>query len=222
MIDDLLQIIAPHHCCGCDKTGTLLCDNCKYNIIDEPFTACLACGDSLAGISGICRSCRAPYTRAWCVGRRQEYLQRLIDTYKFTHAQAAYRPLTDLLDERLPVLPRNTVIVPIPTVASHVRQRGYDHMVLIARYLAKRRGLHAKHLLERATNTKQRDANARTRAAQAKSAFTCRQPLDSNTPYLIIDDVVTTGATVKYAAKTLRRAGARTVWVASMSYQALD
>lgn len=222
MIDDLLQIIAPHHCCGCDKIGTLLCDNCKYDIVSEPLETCVACGKGLASKTGICASCRVPYDRAWCIGERHDTLQRLIGNYKFTNARAAYRPLARLLDEQLPVLPESVRIVPVPTVASHIRERGYDHMLLIARELGRLRALPVEALITRQTATKQRDATRRQRIVQAKQAFICTRPLDEEAIYLLLDDVVTTGATVKYAAHALVDAGAKTVWVAAISRQPLD
>lgn len=222
MIDELLQIVAPHHCSGCGKTGTLLCQNCKYDIISDPFSLCIACGIVLTGQSGICGGCRVPYSRAWCVGARQEALEHLIDTYKFANARSAFKSLAELLDTHLPELPDTVRIVPIPTVASHIRQRGYDHMALIATQFARQRGVGVDPVLSRVTNTRQRSASRRERNKQAKAAFVCTTQLDKNTPYLLIDDVVTTGATLKYAAKALRDQGAQTVWVASISRQTLD
>lgn len=222
MIDTLLAFVAPHHCSGCTKTGTLLCDNCKYDITSEPFVACVACGERVAMTHGICTQCNVPYERAWCVADRRDHLQRLIGNYKFTNTRAAYRPLADLLDTCLPELPPNTIIVPVPTVSSHIRQRGYDHMLLIARQLGKRRHLRVDTTLQRATSTKQRAATRSQRITQAKAAFMCPKPLDSTATYLLIDDVITTGATVKYATQCLLGAGASTVWVASISRQPLD
>jgi len=68
----------------------------------------------------------------------------------------------------------------------------------------------------------QRGAGRRTRTEQAKKAFQCATSLDPKAIYILVDDVITTGATVKYAAKTLLDAGASTVWVASISRQPLD
>lgn len=95
-------------------------------------------------------------------------------------------------------------------------------MMLIAVRFAKQRKLRLDTSLSRATTTRQRDAGRRARTAQAKVAFVCKEKLDSDAIYLLLDDVVTTGATLKYAAKTLKDSGARTVWVASISRQTLD
>lgn len=222
MLDALLSYVAPHHCCGCGKIGTLLCDNCKYDIVSEPFSLCVACGTGLSRVNGLCGRCRPPYERAWCVAPRQDQVQRLIGNFKFTNAKAAYVPLATLLDSRLPQLPANVKIVPIPTITSHIRQRGYDHALLVAKRLGRIRGLPVDILLHRATNTVQHGVGARLRAAQAKQAFSCATNLDPDVIYLLVDDVITTGATMKYAAKTLRQAGARHIWVATISRQPLD
>lgn len=222
MIDRLLSFVAPHHCCGCSEIGTLLCDNCKYDITSEPFEACVACGKGLAGRNGLCGVCKVPYQHAWCVADRRDHLQRLIGNYKFTNARAAHKPLAQLLSERLPELPAETIVIPIPTVSSHIRQRGYDHMLLLSRHFARLRGLSVDTSLQRATNTTQRGSGVRQRARQAKAAFICNRQLDDGKIYLLIDDVITSGATVKYAAQILLNAGASTVWVASISRQPLD
>jgi len=95
-------------------------------------------------------------------------------------------------------------------------------MLLIARQLARQRNLPIDTSFQRASRTTQRGVGKRQRAAQAKTAFACSQPLDPETTYLLIDDVITSGATVKYAAQTLLDAGAKRVWVASISRQPLD
>jgi len=205
--------MAPHPCSGCGKIDGLLCSNCKYDIISESFGGCVACGRP-AIRNGLCKECHVPYSRAWCVGERADALLRLIDGYKFERAKAAHRPLAELLAARLPDLPTNTIVVPIPTVNSHIRQRGYDHTFLVTRHLTKAKKLQMLQPLERITSTKQRGASRQQRIKQAKQAFGLRSEVQPDRPYLLIDDVVTTGVTLKYAAKILKDAGAMDVWVA--------
>ena len=114
------------------------------------------------------------------------------------------------------------MIVPIPTIPSHIRQRGYDHVLIVARHFAKTRRLPLAAVLQRQTATIQRGAGARQRTEQAKKAYTCTTVLDPDAVYLLVDDVMTTGATMKYAARTLADAGAQNIWVASISRQPLD
>ena len=129
----------------------------------------------------------------------------------------------DLLHTTLPIsLPKDTVFVPVPTVSSHIRQRGYDHALLIAKYLAKQRHRPCKELIERRTSDRQRGASKSQRRKQASRAFRCRQKLSKNTTYILVDDVFTTGATLEFAARSLKDAGAETIWLAVALRQPLD
>ncbi len=220
MLDTLLSLVAPHLCGSCGKIGTLLCDNCKYDITSEPTELCMACG-GLSGVRGICGKCRVPYQRAWCVGRREDVLRKLVDDYKFENAYAAHRVLADLLSQRIGQLPPDVTVVAIPSIAAHIRRRGYDHAGVLAKRLARLQKVAYAPLLKRKTATRQRGATKSQRIRQAKEAFEVRDRLSGGI-YLLVDDIVTTGATVKYAAQALRDAGASEVWVAVVARQTLD
>ncbi len=220
IVHKLLDVVVPHYCCSCGEIGSLLCESCKYDITSEHFSGCLLCGH--ATVASRCRACRSDIEQTWCVGERSGVLETLVDRYKFEYAEAAYMPLGDMLLSTLPDLPPETVIVPIPTVRSHIRQRGYDHTLLLARATATRCGVAHSQCLQRKTTSVQRGANRKTRIAQAKEAFTAKGALKPDVPYLLIDDVVTTGSTLRYAAKALKDAGAGTVWAAAIARQPLD
>lgn len=221
MIDTLFSYLAPHPCCSCGKLGSLLCDNCKYNIISEISTSCIICG-VISSRNGICSTCTASYSKAWHVGERSGELKQLIDGFKFENKKETFKVLGDLLDAAIPDLPKETIIVAIPTTSSHIRIRGYDHALLIGRHFAARRGLTFRPLLKRQTNTMQRNASRKERIVQARSAFRVVDRLSGRVPYLLIDGITTTGATLHFAAKALRDAGASAVWVATIARQPLD
>lgn len=153
---------------------------------------------------------------------REGALQDAINRLKFERTKAAARSLAELLHEHLPVLPNDIRIVPIPTVRSHIRQRGYDHIELITQYLCQLRDSTPSRLLRRVTNTTQHTSGKAQREAQSKDAFALATDATlGNTIVLLVDDIVTTGATLTAAADLLTRAGA-TVWVATLAYQPLD
>lgn len=220
ILDTLMGIVAPHHCFGCSKTGTPLCDNCKYDIVDEAYSGCICCGK--IALRGICGNCTATFSRAWCVGEREDALKSLIDAYKFYRARAAGFELASLLNATLPVLPSNIVVTSVPTVSNHIRVRGYDHAALIAQQFAALRGLRYSPVLVRATKDRQRGASRKQRYEQAKRAFLPRYTLDSSKTYLLVDDVVTTGASLVHAAEAMQKAGAGDVWVAVVARQPLQ
>ena len=221
MIDTLLSYLAPHYCCGCDQIGSVVCDNCKYNITSETFHVCFSCSRNLTNDTA-CAECQLPYQRAWCVGERSGVLTRAIGEFKFYHKRATYKDLADMMCDVLPELPSETIIVYVPTAGSHIRERGFDHVRLLAEHVAKRRGIKTSNIIKRVASTTQRNADRATRKRQAKRAFAVDDRLSPNVPYLLIDDVVTTGSTLLYSARALRSAGAENIWVAALAYQALD
>lgn len=221
MVEKLLDLVLPHYCCSCGEIGSILCESCKYDIANEHFSGCLLCG-RISPLTVRCEQCHSVLERTWCGGERAGGLENLINLYKFEYALSAHVPLGDILLAALPELPSETVIVPIPTVRTHTRQRGYDHTLLLARYIASRRGLKCDQPLVRMTSSVQRGASRKTRIAQARAAFGVEGELQPDIPYLLIDDVVTTGATLRYAAKAMKDAGATTIWAAAVARQPLD
>jgi len=216
----LAGILAPHYCIACGEIGAILCQSCNENITSEPYTKCLKCQVPTRS-GGLCAACTDAYDRAWCVGERDGALRRLIDDLKFHHVRGAHQALAQLLDGALPILPSSVVITNVPTIPAHIRRRGYDHSYLIARELARLRGLPYCPLLYRKTNDVQLGATRSLRVEQAKHAFGARE-FGMPDVVLLVDDVFTTGSTVRYAAQALRNAGVREVWVAVVARQELD
>lgn len=216
-----IDLIMPHYCCSCGAVGEILCDYCKYNIVNECVVECIACARPVARYGDTCKVCSPPYARAWAAARHRDSIRALIGYYKFDGARAAGSTLGMLLHEALPELPSDVIVTSIPTAPPHIRERGYDHAALIAKQLARQRSLHYTPTMRRLHTMKQRGANKRERLAQAATAFAPIQAL-SGGRYLVVDDVCTTGATVFHAARVLRNAGAKEVWVAVISKEPLD
>lgn len=201
--------------------GAPLCPDCKFNIGSEPFSGCVVCSKPTSD-GGICVEHRKLYQDGWCVGPRDDVLEQLINGYKFGRKRANHLVLGELLGGVMAELPADAVLVPIPTIRRHIRQRGYDHALLIAQYIATGRGLKCTPLLRRRTQTVQLGASKKDRRKQAAVAFACDEMLDGERLYVLVDDVFTTGATMEYAAKELKRAGARHTAIAVATRQPLD
>jgi ComF family protein len=220
IVDTLLSVVAPHLCSGCGRIGGAFCDNCKYDISVEPFSNCLLCEKPSS--SGVCDEHKVAFNQAWAVGARSGALQRLIGSFKFRNMKAASVDLADLLHRVLPPLPAGSIFVPIPTTPAHIRERGYDHMLLIAEALGRRRSLPVQQVLKRDNVLIQHRASRKERLVQASTAFRVEGFIDPDATYILLDDVVTTGATIIEASLLLRHAGATTIWVATTSRQPLD
>jgi len=212
--------MAPDLCLGCGTLGVILCEHCKYDIVHEPFVGCVVC--AAPSRSGICDSHNASYSRAWAVADRKGVVLALLDTYKFNRAARADKLLAEMLDVRLPYLPPDTVVLPVPTSRSHVRQRGYDHCLRVAQEFARLRELTFLSPLESHVQKTQHFLNKAERQSQTEHAFSLTTALDPARPHLIIDDIVTTGSTLAAIANIIRSAGVNQVWVAAIARQPLD
>ena len=208
----LLDLIAPHSCRGCGKLGTVLCDCCKNYIVNSNNY------NNRPSIKNL-----PPF---YTVGNREELLAKLIYDYKYDSTRAIGIKLAELLNRKLPnTLPPTTYIVTLPTYTKHVRERGFDHTLFVARRLAKiNRKLKVSPLLVREKNTVQVGSDKKTRLLQASQAFKVKEnsKIDSNATYLLLDDVWTTGASMLAAVKKLRAAGAKHIIIAELSVSILD
>ena len=144
-------------------------------------------------------------------------LDRLLPRFKFHGDLAAGRLLAGLMCEAAPRFPRNAVIVPVPLHRARLRQRGYDQALELAKPLAAARGLSLRDdLLHRARATAaQSRLHADQRKRNLRNAFDIDASARLPAGVVLVDDVMTTGATLHAAAKALRKAGvARVVaWV---------
>jgi ComF family protein len=150
----------------------------------------------------------------------------LIQAFKFQQRVDLARPLAGLLAEavRRAALPRPAWVLPVPLSRERLVQRGYDQVALLARPLARRLGGHAapavrEDLLQRVVDTPPQAGLDRTaRQHNLRAAFwvpAAAQASVRGSHLALVDDVMTTGATLRAAATVLRRAGAASVqaWV---------
>lgn len=216
MLDWLLGMLFPHLCCSCGAEGGLFCGNCKSYINSVSLGNCWVCDTTSSG--QLCHDCQQSIDTFWVVGVRREGLQRLIGLYKFQYARAAADVLASLLAE---IIPKNleVSIVPIPTSQVSARVRGYDHMQLCAQRLGVTLRRSVTSLLSRGSHHIQHRLDRQQRQMMAQRSFYVNGMIDKSAHYLIVDDIVTTGATVLAAARALRKAGATRVSVAVIAKQ---
>lgn len=220
------DLLAPHSCRGCGRTGTPLCRRCKNYILRTACPVCPYCKAELPLLAdtyqfGACPVCTTnpSLPPAYVVSERAGLLDLLLHEFKYDSVRALGPLLAELLDARLPAFDSPVTIIPLPTATHHIRGRGFDHTRTLARYLARLRGCQVAPLLSRAKNTTQVGAGRDQRLAQADAAYTLapHAKLYPDTTYLLLDDISTTGASITAAVKKLRQAGASHIAVALLA-----
>ncbi len=115
------------------------------------------------------------------------------------------------LDEIAPYYDKSVVITYVPTSTKRVRERGFDHAKLIAEIFAKNRGLQCKNLLLRTTQQKQAGTDRKTRLEQVKGSYQPIKPSINIDQVVLIDDIITTGATLSEATRVLKKAKVKNI-----------
>jgi competence protein ComFC len=139
--------------------------------------------------------------------------RRLILNLKYHNRRQVVSVLVELLAQRVTQRIPNIgtvcdVVTWAPTSSARVRRRGHDQSELLARRLAKEINVPCRRLLIKVSNNVQTGASRELRLRG--SVFSARK-LGVNSHVIVVDDVVTTGATLRCAAEALRNAGARQV-----------
>lgn len=215
LLEALLQVFTPFDCLSCSAEGRLLCDACQGKAAPMP-VCCYRCLKSSTR-TRICDGC-ASSTSLVAVHIAVEYgaeAQKLIHAVKFGRAKSGTALIAQVMHARLPLLPRGTVITYIPTANRRVRERGYDQAALIARRFARLRNLPYQQLLRRHGHARQVGATRRVRQQQLEGAFSLRRSSPSGVSVLIVDDVITTGATIEKAAQILLDGGVNNIMAAA-------
>jgi ComF family protein len=213
--------VFPPTCLLCGDPGDGdrdLCAPCRRGLPTRS-AACPRCAIGLRETSsnrcGACLKHPPVFDAAFAAFDYEEPIRHLVRDTKFHHRYAAGRLLGGLLAEALSArFPRPECLVPVPLHPSRYRQRGFNQSALIARVVARAFDIPLDlHCVRRARQTDpQIGLSAAERSRNVRNAFLIVRPPQAR-HIAIIDDVVTTGATVAELAKVLKRAGVERVEV---------
>lgn len=228
----LLDLVYPRRCAGCGQDATAqgghLCWDCtaRLSIVSRPF--CDVCGDPVDGLFEeryTCRGCRRRRPRfelARSAARFRGPLREALHAFKYAHATHLCADLAGLLDACVAThyaAARFDAVAFVPLHAGRERERTYNQAQLLARGLAHRLGVPLFRGLCRARATRtQTDLSSRERRQNVKDAFVVTRPeWVEGRCLLLVDDVMTTGATVGECSRVLRNARAAGVYVVTVA-----
>jgi ComF family protein len=200
-VDLLVELVAPSRCASCGEASRAL--------------FCAACGnpssapaEQLLGLPLITAGLYAPP------------LQQAIRRYKYGGCPELARGLAALLSEPIGALElsERDAFVPVPLHPKRLAERGYDQAALVARALARmHRARFVPRLLERVRDTSQQASLDRSnRDKNIEGAFRQRQAFGSGR-LVLVDDVLTTGATIRACLQALAQGGSRVLAVAAVA-----
>lgn len=216
----------PPRCAGCKRLGAHWCADCQANArqIVDPY--CSLCGFPLAADQEcpICKHERFAFDAARSWARYEGNLRQAILNLKHRRnellaAQLA-RSLADLVEEDWPV----DMIVPVPLAPLRLAERGYNQTELLAASLGAALSLPVIYsaLKRRHETLPQVGLNPSQRRKNLRGAFVADiNPIAGKT-ILVMDDILTTGATLDAASHALKQAGARRVYALSLARTMLE
>lgn len=207
--------LLPQDCllCAAPSGRDALCAACAHSLPRLTIERCPVCALPAPG-ANVCGAClnKSPHFEATQAVFRYEFpLDSLIQSLKYAHRLAGADFLGKALLE-LPTPRRPDLIVPVPLSAARLAQRGFNQAVAIARPLARALGVPIElgGIRRRRDTAPQTGLPWKERAKNIRAAFDCEIDL-AGKGVLLVDDVMTTGATLNELAKTLKTHGA--AWV---------
>ena len=223
-----------------------ICEVCWTEFPVQSGDVCSRCGDPLesplfagpisagGARSSLCRSCRLappPFERAVSYGPYQDRMKAAIHALKYDRLHGAAKRLGRMLAAAIAQLadeaPGEMLVVPVPLHRTKHSERGFNQArslaasalaVLGKTYPEWRLKLASTTLMRLRATQSQAGLTPRQRRLNVRRAFTVSDPSAvAGKHVLLIDDIFTTGATARAAAKTLIDAGAASVWVATLA-----
>jgi ComF family protein len=230
----LCDLVYPPHCLICKKhlrihsSNDVLCPHCRDTIVANIPPFCPKCSRHLRNPRlprcPDCIKADPAFDFAWASCLYQAPLSDLICRFKYNQKTYLRKPLAQLMIDFLETyrldIRQFDEIVPIPLFPSRLRERGYNQSLLLAEEIGRKYKIRlSRNALTRVRETEHQTLlSEKERWTNISGAFRIKNPAKfSGKNILIIDDLLTTGATASEAARTLKDAGAKTVGILTLA-----
>ncbi len=224
--DWFIDLVFPKECVSCGQEGDYLCQQCFAKIDLNQKDCCALCHKEFF-LSQICPDCQkeSQLLNIWVAADyNNEILQALIHNLKYKYVEEISRILASLiinyLKEKevfryLNINSQNTWFVAVPLHKKRYLERGFNQSDLLANHLRDFYKIEKKVLLKRKLNTvSQVNLTRQERKINLANAFTFTktEQADRNKKIILIDDVITTGSTLKECADVLAKNGFKEIY----------
>jgi ComF family protein len=221
----ILNLLFPSQCPLCfshsdNHSHNPICSKCWSTIARYEGPACSICGLPTVSIyTSICAECLAkkpPFSKINCYGIYDGALKESIHLLKFQGVKRLAKPLSELLVTQCSN--DYDAVVPVPLHIKKLKEREFNQTALLGRFLS--RSINKPLLLAALIKTRETElqtaVSGKERRANLRGAFSISQDI-SGMRLLLVDDVITTGATVRECAATMKRAGAKEIRVVALA-----
>ncbi len=222
---NLLNLVYPAHCLSCkiplEDTGEIhLCKRCVGEIKPNPKPWCVRCGRSVDSAHTPCHECRKrrySFERAYSACLYEGPLKECIHQFKYrgrSHLSAILSKLMiDFIKENPEILEGLNAVAAVPLSGKRLKEREYNQSRLLAAEISKEFAMPLLDaLIKTRTTLPQSELNRKTRLDNVKGTFGVKPGLGvKGRGLLLVDDVLTTGATLNECSRVLLNAGAKRV-----------
>ena len=230
MIDIILDILFPRHsCCLCRRPGFFWsrspwCDACTEKMKESvtELNICRRCGKFLTNKQHLCRECQEgdpPFFMARAVGPYEDCYRQLVKQYKFMEKRHLAWSMAQMMAQVVRDNPEYwplDIVVPVPMSPEGLIRRGFNQSELLAKRIARclKLRFEPQVLVRVKDSAPQRELSREMREQNLLHAFAIKKPKRiKGKNVLLVDDVYTTGSTVRECTRTLLDAGAVRVGV---------
>ena len=221
---ELIDILFPPRCSGCGQWGVRFCDLCLNNVIciEEPI--CMICGEPVKSqVQKICFRCSSASRnfdgiRSWAhyQGSLQKAIQKLKYQKDIGLANILAKPMITLYKD---MNWKIDMITAVPLDQEKLTRRGYNQAALLSKPLARHTGIpyHQEALMKRYPNKPQVGLSEQERLYNVMDVYVSSPEKVKGKAVLVIDDVVTTGATMDACSAALKASGSPAVYGISLA-----
>lgn len=232
MINKFLNILFPETCPICkmpakSHSTAPICADCWQTVSPYGGPVCRRCGKPLvSGVSTTCGEClqdEPSFVYARSFGLYEGILRKAINLLKYHNVKRLSKPLSAIILSLK--IPAADAVIPVPLHENRLRQREFNQSALLAKHIGKSLGIEV--ILNRLVKIKdtmpQVGLRSQDRRKNIKKAFEVRRTeLIEGKNIILIDDVITTGATVRECSRVLKKAGAENIYVTTLAHGMMD